>query len=157
MQNEVELFLDKVVLNEEVRDLILGAKKGMYSVLIDLGEREGWLTLHASSTLLITPYGNRLTILHEGASGSGKSEMNENIHRQKDGSILFGQNIVTGDKFIISLPVNCFVENTMPFYKDPELDELGKKILLCLYDKGIVKDFEDMLGIPSYYNVMEGE
>jgi hypothetical protein len=83
------------------------AKKGVYSALIDLGEREGWLTLHASSTLLITPYGNRLTILHEGASGSGKSEMNENIHRQKDGSILFGQNIVTGDKFIISLPVNC--------------------------------------------------
>ncbi len=83
------------------------AKKGVYSALIDLGEREGWITLHASSTLLITPYGNRLTILHEGASGSGKSEMNESIHRQRDGSILFGQNIVTGDKFVISLPVNC--------------------------------------------------
>jgi len=83
------------------------AKKGVYSALIDLGEREGWLTLHAATTLLITPYGNRLTILHEGASGSGKSEMNENIHRQKDGSILFGQNTITNDRFILSLPVNC--------------------------------------------------
>lgn len=83
------------------------AKKGVYSALLDIGENEGWLTLHASSVLTITPYGNRVVFLHEGASGSGKSEMNENIHRDKDGTIPFGKNIVTGETLKLSLPVAC--------------------------------------------------
>ncbi|MGL6174581.1 MAG: DUF4914 family protein, partial [Cellulosilyticaceae bacterium] len=32
------------------------AKKGIYSVLLDIGEREGWVTLHASTVKVITPY-----------------------------------------------------------------------------------------------------
>ncbi|MGC8871107.1 MAG: DUF4914 family protein [Brevinematia bacterium] len=83
------------------------AKKGVYSALLDIGEREGWLTLHASSVLAISPYGNRIVFLHEGASGSGKSEMNENIHRDKDGTIPFGVNVVTGETLKLSLPVAC--------------------------------------------------
>ncbi|MEN2997571.1 MAG: DUF4914 family protein [Brevinematia bacterium] len=83
------------------------AKKGVYSALLDIGEREGWLTLHASSVLVITPYGNRVGFLHEGASGGGKSEMNENIHRSEDGRIPFAENIVTGEKLKLSLPISC--------------------------------------------------
>lgn len=83
------------------------AKKGVYSALLDIGEREGWLTLHASSVLVITPYGNRVGFLHEGASGSGKSEMNENIHRNEDGTIPFAENILTGEKIKLSLPISC--------------------------------------------------
>lgn len=83
------------------------AKKGVYSALLDIGEKEGWLTLHASSVLVITPYGNRVGFLHEGASGSGKSEMNESIHRDEDGTIPFAQNLVTGERIKISLPISC--------------------------------------------------
>ncbi len=57
--------------------------------------------------LTITPYGNRVVFLHEGASGSGKSEMNENIHRDKDGTIPFGRNVVTGETLKLSLPISC--------------------------------------------------
>ena len=62
------------------------AKKGVYSVLLDIGEREGWVTLHASTVKVITPYENVLTIMHEGASGGGKSEMAEQM--QKDAYVL---------------------------------------------------------------------
>ena len=49
------------------------AKKGVYSVLLDIGEQEGWTTCHTSAGRLITPYENELVIMHEGASGGGKS------------------------------------------------------------------------------------
>ena len=53
------------------------AKKGVYGMLIDLGEREGWVTAHCSTVQVITPYDNVVAIMHEGPSGSGKSEMLE--------------------------------------------------------------------------------
>ena len=31
------------------------AKKGIYSVLLDIGEQEGWVTAHASAARIITP------------------------------------------------------------------------------------------------------
>ena len=55
------------------------AKKGVYSVLLDIGEQEGWTTCHTSAGRLITPYENELVIMHEGASGGGKSEMLQDI------------------------------------------------------------------------------
>ena len=58
------------------------AKKGVYSILLDLGEQEKWVTLHASTVKIVTPYEMSLTIMHEGASGGGKSEMTEQFHRQ---------------------------------------------------------------------------
>jgi hypothetical protein len=79
------------------------AKKGVYAMLLDLGEDDGWVTLHASTVKIITPYENVLTIMHEGASGSGKSEMIEQIHRQEDGTVKFGENVTTGEEIIISL------------------------------------------------------
>lgn len=45
--------------------------------------------------------------MHEGASGGGKSEMLQQPHRQPDGRLLLGENIVTGDKRYIELPRTC--------------------------------------------------
>ena len=56
------------------------AKKGIYSVLLDIGEQEGWVTAHASAARIITPYENEMVMMHEGASGGGKSSAR--IHRQ---------------------------------------------------------------------------
>jgi hypothetical protein len=83
------------------------AKKGIYGVLIHQGEQEGWLTVHASTVQVITPYDNVVTILHEGASGGGKSEMLEPVHREPSGQLLLGQNVVTGEKRFLSLPRGC--------------------------------------------------
>ncbi len=79
------------------------AKKGIYSVLLDIGEKENWLTLHASTVKVITPYDNELVIMHEGASGGGKSEMAEYIHKDESGHILLARNTVTEDETYIDL------------------------------------------------------
>lgn len=79
------------------------AKKGVYSILLDIGEQEKWVTLHASTVRIITPYELTLTIMHEGASGGGKSEMTEQFHRQSDGRLLLGTNIVTGEETLVNI------------------------------------------------------
>lgn len=83
------------------------AKKGIYGVLLQIGEKEQWLTLHASTVQVITPYENITTILHEGASGGGKSEMLEYPHRQPDGRLLLGINKLMEEKFYIVLNQGC--------------------------------------------------
>ncbi|MDI6783321.1 MAG: DUF4914 family protein [bacterium] len=83
------------------------AKKGIYGVLISLGEREGWVVAHCSTVQVVTPYDNTLVIMHEGASGSGKSEMLEQVHRQADGRILLGQNLVSGERRYLTIPRTC--------------------------------------------------
>jgi hypothetical protein len=83
------------------------AKKGVYSALLDIGEREGWLTLHASTVQVVTPYDNTLTILHEGASGGGKSEMLEYLQREHDGRVCLGKNTVTGESRMLTLGHGC--------------------------------------------------
>lgn len=83
------------------------AKKGIYGVLLNIGEREGWVTTHSSTVQVVTPYDNILTIMHEGASGGGKSEMLEYPHRQADGRLLMGENLVTGERRYLSLPQSC--------------------------------------------------
>ncbi len=83
------------------------AKKGVYGVLINLGEAENWITMHCSTVQVVTPYDNKIVISHEGASGGGKSEMLEHVHRQKDGSLLIGRNTITGETRTITLPRNC--------------------------------------------------
>ena len=80
------------------------AKKGIYGVLLNLGEKEHWLTMHCSTVRVVTPYQNKLVISHEGASGGGKSEMLEHVHRQPDGSLRIGRNLVTGDEQTLTLP-----------------------------------------------------
>lgn len=83
------------------------AKKGVYGILLTAGEREGWTTLHSSTVRLITPYDNEFVIMHEGASGGGKSEMTESIHREEDGRILVAESIVTGWDFFLDMIDMC--------------------------------------------------
>lgn len=83
------------------------AKKGVYGMLLDLGEREGWVTAHGSTVQVVTPYDLTVTIMHEGASGGGKSEMLEQAHREPDGRLLLGENIVTGERRHLEIPRTC--------------------------------------------------
>jgi hypothetical protein len=83
------------------------AKKGIYGVLLNIGENEGWTTVHASTVKVITPYDNEIVIMHEGASGGGKSEMIENIHRELDGRVVLGKNTVTKEKTYIDIIDSC--------------------------------------------------
>ncbi|HKL13634.1 MAG TPA: DUF4914 family protein, partial [Halanaerobiales bacterium] len=83
------------------------AKKGVYSMLINLGEKNEWPTLHCSAVQVVTPYDNKLNIAYEGASGAGKSEMLQDMHRERSGRIKLGENIVTGNEYKITLPQGC--------------------------------------------------
>lgn len=83
------------------------AKKGMYAVLLDKGEKEGWVTTHCSSVQAISPYDNTTAFMHEGASGGGKSEMMQHLARELNGQVMIGKNIVTGETRAISLPIFC--------------------------------------------------
>ncbi len=80
------------------------AKKGVYGALLHFGRMEGWVTTHASTVKTRTPYNMKCVFMHEGASGGGKSEMNENIHQEPDGSIHLGHNIVSGEDKNLVIP-----------------------------------------------------
>ena len=45
--------------------------------------------------------------MHEGASGGGKSEMLELMHRQPDGRLKLGRNVVTNEDRFLALPRGC--------------------------------------------------
>lgn len=83
------------------------AKKGVYGMLLTLGEKDNWNTAHCSTVQVITPYDNTVTIMHEGASGGGKSEMLEQMHRETDGQLLLGVNTTNGEKRHVALPLGC--------------------------------------------------
>lgn len=81
------------------------AKKGLYGVLLGKGEREGWVTAHCSTVQVTSPYDNITTFMHEGASGGGKSEMNQHIIREPNGQVLLGTNTITGESRLINIPI----------------------------------------------------
>lgn len=83
------------------------AKKGVYGVLLTIGEAEGWITAHGSTVQVVTPYDNITTIMHEGASGGGKSEMLEHVHRLPDGRLLLGVNTVTNEQRRLGIGQTC--------------------------------------------------
>ena len=83
------------------------AKKGVFAMLLDIGENEGWVTNHASAAILESPYENEVVFMHEGASGGGKSEMLEEVHREEDGRILLGEHIVSHEKYYITINETC--------------------------------------------------
>ncbi len=83
------------------------AKKGVYGVLLAMGQENDWPTLHGSTVQVMTPYDNITTIMHEGASGGGKSEMLEYVHRQEDGRLLLGCNVITGEERHLVLNQAC--------------------------------------------------
>ncbi|ROR30654.1 uncharacterized protein DUF4914 [Mobilisporobacter senegalensis] len=114
------------------------AKKGIYGVLLNIGENEGWTTVHASTVKVITPYDNEIVIMHEGASGGGKSEMLEDIHREMDGRIIIGQNTVTGEKNYIKLADTC---DLRPVTDDmalchPKMQNESKKLIVMDAEQG---------------------
>lgn len=85
------------------------AKKGVYGMLLTRGERDKrpWTTAHCSTVEVVTPYENTTVIMHEGASGGGKSEMLEHMHRETDGTLVLGVNTVTGDSRRLILGRGC--------------------------------------------------
>lgn len=107
------------------------AKKAAYSILLNQGEKEGWVTAHASTVRVVTPYDNEITIMHEGASGAGKSEMLEYPHRENDGRLLYGENLVTGEQRLHEQPRTCVLH---PVTDDmalchPSLQKNGKLVV----------------------------
>lgn len=86
------------------------AKKGVYSVLLDIGESENWVTAHTSAGRIVTPYENETVIMHEGASGGGKSEMLQDVQRLADGTVLLSTNTITGEQTIIKVGQTCEIE-----------------------------------------------
>lgn len=108
------------------------AKKGIYGVLLNIGESEGWVTVHASTVKVVTPYDNEIIIMHEGASGGGKSEMLESIHKQLDGRIVLAKNTLTGEKTYIKMDENC---SLYPITDDmalchPQMQNDSKKLVV---------------------------
>lgn len=81
------------------------AKKGLYGALLTKGEKEGWITAHCSTVQAVSPYDNITTFMHEGASGGGKSEMHQHIVREPNGQVLIGENTISGERRLISLPI----------------------------------------------------
>jgi Domain of unknown function (DUF4914) len=107
------------------------AKKGIYGVLLNRGEQEGWITAHCSTVQVVTPYDNVCTIMHEGASGGGKSEMLEMAHREPDGRIRLGTNVINGESRHLALPRGCDLHPVTddmalchPDYQKPEVGKL---------------------------------
>ena len=114
------------------------AKKGIYGLLLHIGEREGWVTAHASTVKVITPYENVITIMHEGASGSGKSEMLEQIHKEPDGRIIMARNTVTKEKTYLELKETCELK---PVTDDmalchPDIQNCSKKLVVKDAEQG---------------------
>lgn len=83
------------------------AKKGVYGMLLAQGEKESWVTAHCSTVKVVTPYDYEVVLMHEGASGGGKSEMLQHPHRLNDGRLLLGHNVVTDEKRYVELPRTC--------------------------------------------------
>ena len=113
------------------------AKKGVYAFLIDVGEREGWVTAHAAAVKVITPYDNEIVIMHEGASGGGKTEIGEKIHFEENSRILLGENLIKKEKTYLTLNDTC------------ELSPIADDMVLCHPDiqkdngKLVITDAED--------------
>ena len=112
------------------------AKKGIYGFLLDVGEREGWVAVHTAAVKIVTPYENEIVMMHEGASGGGKSELCGQIHAEPDGRILLGTSILSGEKFLLRIDEPC------------ELHPIADDIAICHpkiqnnSNKLVIKDVE---------------
>ena len=132
------------------------AKKGVFSMLLDIGENEGWIANHASAAMLVSPYENEVVFMHEGASGGGKSELLEEVHREEDSKLLIGTHTVSGEKYFLNLGETCKIK---PIADDMVLahkDMQGNSGYL------VIADAEDgwflrMDGCTEYGNIPEYE
>lgn len=110
------------------------AKKGVYSVLLDIGESEGWVTAHASCAKVVTPYENEIVIMHEGASGGGKSELLEEVKKLSDGRVLLGTHTISGEKNYIQMGDTCTIKPVTDDMAICHPDFQNKSGKLCLTD-----------------------
>jgi hypothetical protein len=137
------------------------AKKGIYGVLLNIGESESWVTMHCSTVKVVTPYEGKVVISHEGASGGGKSEMLEHAHRQTDGSLLIGRNLVTGETRSLTMPSFCDLK---PVTDDmalchPSLEKgKGKLTLMDAEDAWFVRcNHIDQYGVDPHFEKLTVE
>ena len=72
-----------------------------------------------------------VTLMHEGASGGGKSEMLEDFHREEDDRLLIGTHTVTGEKYYMTLGESCKIHPiaddmacALKSFQDPESGKL---------------------------------
>ena len=93
------------------------AKKGIYGVILSIGEEEGWSTAHCSAVESISPYDNITRFMHEGASGGGKSEMLQQILREPNGEVLIGYNLTSKERRTLTIPQFCEIR--------PICDDMG--------------------------------
>ena len=129
--------------NHEIFSLNLypgpSAKKGIYGVLLSIGEKEGWVTAHGSTVTVTTPYDNEFTILHEGASGGGKSEMLQYPHREPDGRLLLGRNVIDNKERLIPAFRGCYlkpVTDDMALCQAPQPDNTDQRLVVKDAEKG---------------------
>jgi hypothetical protein len=119
------------------------AKKGVYGILIAHGEEDGWVTAHCSTVQVVTPYDNLVTIMHEGASGGGKSEMLEPAHRERDGRLLLGRNLRTEEVVYLEIPRSCelhpITDDMALCYSCAEPSEGGKLQLIDAEESWFVR------------------
>ena len=74
-----------------------------------LASRRARVTAHASAAKIVTPYENEMVMMHEGASGGGKSELLQDVHRVPDGRVLLGTNLETGDRDYLHMSDTCTI------------------------------------------------
>ena len=134
------------------------AKKGVYSVLIDIGEQEGWVTTHAAAARIITPYENEMVMMHEGASGGGKSELLQDVRREEDGRVLLGINTTSGNRHYISMSDTCTIQpvtDDMAMCK-PEFQAGNGKLALADGEDGWFVRVDGIMGYgcdPAYERI----
>ena len=128
------------------------AKKGVFSILLDIGEQEGWVCCHASAAKVETPYESETVFMHEGASGGGKSEMLEDPHREDDGRLLIGTHVVTGEQYYITLndtsKIYPIADDMAIAYDKIQDPETGKLMILDAEDGWFLR----MDGMNAYGN-----
>ena len=130
------------------------AKKGVYGMLLNVGEQEGWLTAHGAAVRVTTPYDNEFVIMHEGASGGGKSEMLQYPHREPDGRLLTGENIVNGKRRYIPLFQGCSlspITDDMALCDNEIQNESGKLVIRDAEEGWFVRvNHIDRYGVDQY-------
>lgn len=83
------------------------AKKGVFSLLLDVAPQGGRHCCHASAVLAERKEGGRklrAVFMHEGASGGGKSELLQALPSGAEGKMLLAQSFVTGERLYTARP-----------------------------------------------------
>ena len=128
------------------------AKKGVFSLLLDIGEQEGWVCCHASAARVETPYEIETVFMHEGASGGGKSEMLQEMQQHENDRLLLGTHVITGEKYYLTLRESCKIhpisDDMACAYTQIQDPESGKLSILDAEDGWFLR----MDGMTAYGN-----